>query len=177
MCVFVPKGLELERLDGLQRMKDAQNELLRQMHDKFVYVMFIRLLFDHNVDDDADDDDCLIVFFEREKEEFLKRRKEEEERLKLEDELERQQREEEITRAIEEAKRIALEEFIRLAEIERSKEFAKSLIRESNYFDYSQEITRAFVFSYFDLLRYLSLQSPGKGKGPKVKPSSKTPTN
>jgi hypothetical protein len=115
----------------------------------------------------------LRLMHEKDKEEFLKNRREEEERLKLLDELERQKRDEEIIRAIEEAKRIAMEEFLRLAEIERSKEFARSLVRESNYFDYAHEITRAFVFSYFDLLRYLSSQSPGKGKGPKAKPASK----
>ncbi len=133
------------------------------------------------------------LMHEKDKAEFLRKRKEEQERLQLEDEALRKAREEEVARAIEEAKLKAMEEFLKNAEIERQKviharcpnssisqsfcfvkqELARMLARESHYFDYAHHITRAFVFSFYDLLRYLQAP-PGKPKLPKIKPA-KTP--
>jgi hypothetical protein len=119
-------------------------------------------------------EELVRLLHEKDKEEFIRKRREEEEELKRRNELERQKREEEVQRAIEEAKRIALEELIRRAETERKLEFQRSLRIESNYFDFSQRITRAFVFSYIDLLRYLSVHVSGlRGVKKIVKSTSK----
>lgn len=93
---------------------------------------------------------------EKEKFEYLRRKREaeEEERIRLEEEQRR--RDEELNRALEEAKRIAAEEAALKAELERKMALARSVREEHLMLNASQSVTRAFTFSYFNLLKYLS---------------------
>ncbi|XP_071499527.1 uncharacterized protein [Diadema antillarum] len=117
------------------------------------------------------------------------RRKEEEERQRLEAEqlaameeaerLEYEKRkraeeleaariaeEERIRREIEEkiaqaqAEKLALEMARRQKELEARLQFNKELHSEANVFAHSQEMTRAFTWSYFELLDYLGIEIP-----------------
>jgi hypothetical protein len=97
---------------------------------------------------------------ERQKEEYLKRKKEEEEARKRAEEEERIRREEELARALEEAKAQAIAEAKLKAELERRLQFMRSLYNEAQELDQAHSLTHAFVFSYFELLRYLGLEIP-----------------
>lgn len=90
-----------------------------------------------------------IAFLEklRREEEELRRRLEEQKRI---EEEERQLREEEKTRR-EEA--LAL---LRQKQLQRHL-FIAGILKESHYFSLSQRLTRAFTFSYFDLLPWNEL--------------------
>ena len=48
----------------------------------------------------------------------------------------------------------------RQAEFERRLAFNRGLHLEASGLDHSHDITRAFVFSYFELLKYLGLEPP-----------------
>ncbi|KAK3082961.1 hypothetical protein FSP39_010092 [Pinctada imbricata] len=88
-----------------------------------------------------------------------KKKEEEEERLKREEE-ERKKREEEAQKAMEEARRLAEEMARRQAEMEARLKFTRTLQVEAKGLEHSQDITRAFVFSYFELLQWLGLDIP-----------------
>ena len=93
---------------------------------------------------------------EKDKFEYLRRKREEEEAERIRLEEEQRRREEELNRALEEAKRIAVEEAIQKALLEKKMAFAKSVRDENSMLNASQSVTRAFTFSYFELLKYLS---------------------
>ncbi len=97
---------------------------------------------------------------DQEKEDYLKKKAEEEERERLRLEEEARLREEELNRAIEEAKRIATEEARKRAELELKMQFLRSIREESRRLKQSQSVTRAFVFSYYDILRFLGFDIP-----------------
>ncbi|XP_022110433.1 uncharacterized protein KIAA2012 homolog isoform X2 [Acanthaster planci] len=126
---------------------------------------------------------------ERKREENLRKQKEEDERRKAEEaklaamaeeerlEYERKKREDELIAmrlaeeerlkrellaklAQEEAERFALELAKRQKEMERRLMFNKSLQSEANVLSHSQEMTRAFTWSYFELLEFLGLAMP-----------------
>lgn len=72
----------------------------------------------------------------------------------------RKRREEEAQRALEEARRLAEEMARRQAELEARLRFNRSLQLEANGLEHTQDITKAFVFSYFELLQWLGLDIP-----------------
>lgn len=104
----------------------------------------------------------LYQMSEKEKLEYLQRKREEEEleRIKLEEE--QRLRELELERALNEAKRIAAEEAAKKAQLEKRLAFFQSIRDEACVLENSHAITRAFVFSYYDLLRYLGIEAPKK---------------
>lgn len=69
-------------------------------------------------------------------------------------------REEEAKRAMEEARRLAEEMARKQAEMEARLKFNRTLQVEARGLEHSQDITRAFVFSYFELLQWLGLDIP-----------------
>lgn len=60
---------------------------------------------------------------------------------------------------MEEARRLAEEMARRQAELEARLRFNRSLQLEANGLDHTQDVTRAFVFSYFELLQWLGLDN------------------
>ena len=72
----------------------------------------------------------------------------------------RRRREEEAQRALEEAKRLAEEMARKQAELEARLKFNRTLQLESNGLNHTQDINKAFVFSYFELLTWLGLDIP-----------------
>ncbi len=101
---------------------------------------------------------------ESEKSDYLnkKAQEEEEERFRLEEEA--RLREKELNEAIEEAKRIAAEEARLKAEYELRMQFWRSVRSEGLKLRHSHSVTRAFVFSYFDILRFLGFDVPTQHK-------------
>ncbi|XP_056011472.1 titin homolog isoform X38 [Ostrea edulis] len=89
----------------------------------------------------------------------IQKKLEEEERLRKEEE-ERLRREEEARKAMEEARRLAEEMARKQAEMEARLKFNRTLQVEAHGLEHSQDITRAFVFSYFELLQWLGLDIP-----------------
>lgn len=61
---------------------------------------------------------------------------------------------------MEEARRLAEELRRKQLELEARLRFNRGLRAEAAHLDHKHEITRAFVFSYFELLKYLGLQIP-----------------
>jgi hypothetical protein len=102
----------------------------------------------------------LAALNEEERIRYLAQKQLEEEQRRLIEELERKQREEELERALREARERALEEARLKAELERHLRFIRSVHDESKNLTQSQSITRAFVFSYYELLQYLGHQVP-----------------
>ena len=96
---------------------------------------------------------------ERERLEILRRQEEYEESERLRYEEENRQREEELERALNEAKERAIEEAIRQAENEKRMEFMNKLRADNAQFENSQLISRAFVFSYYEILSFLGTSS------------------
>ncbi|XP_033728916.1 titin-like isoform X18 [Pecten maximus] len=88
-----------------------------------------------------------------------KKRREEEERKRKEEE-ERIKREEEAKKAMEEARKLAEEMARRQAELEARLKFNHTIQVESSGMTHSQSMTRAFVFSYYELLSWLGLDIP-----------------
>lgn len=86
---------------------------------------------------------------------MTKRQQEYEEAERRRYEEEYRQRELELERAIEEAKRRAAEEAIRQAENEKRMEFINKMKTDQALFESSQLISRAFVFSYYEILSFL----------------------
>ncbi|KAK3577130.1 hypothetical protein CHS0354_037463 [Potamilus streckersoni] len=104
--------------------------------------------------------EMLAAMAEEERIEYEKRKQlEEEERQKREAE-EKRRREEEAQRAMELARKLAEEMARKQAELEARLRFNRSVQVESSGLDHTQDITRAFVFSYFELLQWLGLDIP-----------------
>lgn len=61
---------------------------------------------------------------------------------------------------MEEAQRLAEEMARKQAELEARLKFNRDLQLETNSLSHSQEINRAFVFSYYELLQWLGLDIP-----------------
>lgn len=93
---------------------------------------------------------------EQEKFDYLRRKREAEEAERVRLEEEQRQRQEEMNRAFEEAKRIAAEEATRKAALEKKLAFSRSVREERSHLNASQSVTRAFTFSYYELLKYLA---------------------
>ena len=72
----------------------------------------------------------------------------------------RKKRELEAQQAMEEARRLAEEMARKQAEMEARLKFNRTLQVEAKGMEHSQDITRAFVFSYFELLQWLGLDIP-----------------
>lgn len=95
-----------------------------------------------------------------EREDYFRARNEERNRQHLAAERERVKREEELQAALAETKRMAA---VRAAEImakELRKRTANSMYAELKDLVTEQKISRAFTYSYFSLLQFLSSPSP-----------------
>lgn len=98
----------------------------------------------------------LLAMNEQEKFEYLRRKREAEEAERIRLDEEKRRRDEELNRALEEAKRRAAEDAARKAELEKKLAFTRSVREEHSQLNASQSVTRAFTFSYYELLKYLS---------------------
>jgi hypothetical protein len=70
------------------------------------------------------------------------------------------EREEEMINALEEAKRLAAERMREKIALRRRMMLGNALTMEKYGLDHSEHLTRAFVFSYYDLLSWLSAEQP-----------------
>ncbi|XP_069082148.1 uncharacterized protein KIAA2012 homolog isoform X2 [Pleurodeles waltl] len=95
---------------------------------------------------------------ESERQEYYRRKQEEEERARREEEERRQRAEEQRRLALEEAQRQAQLFARERAALERQLNFQRELMKESIGMDQSQDISRPWVFSYYQLLEMLGLQ-------------------
>jgi len=92
----------------------------------------------------------------RQQAEYLRVKEEEEEAERIRMENYRLEHAGELESALSEAKRLAEEEARRKAEIEIRMRFITACRDEEAQMRRSQAISRAFVFSYYDLLSFLS---------------------
>ncbi|WAR10459.1 K2012-like protein [Mya arenaria] len=104
-----------------------------------------------------EEEEMMARMAEEERLEYERKKREEEEERKRQEELEKKRREEEAARALEEARRLAEEMARKQAELEAR---LRSLQLESEGLDHTQDITKAFVFSYYELLNWLGLDIP-----------------
>ncbi|XP_052813457.1 uncharacterized protein LOC128240716 isoform X10 [Mya arenaria] len=107
-----------------------------------------------------EEEEMMARMAEEERLEYERKKREEEEERKRQEELEKKRREEEAARALEEARRLAEEMARKQAELEARLRFNRSLQLESEGLDHTQDITKAFVFSYYELLNWLGLDIP-----------------
>nr|XP_054751406.1 titin homolog isoform X4 [Lytechinus pictus] len=104
--------------------------------------------------------EMLAAMEEAERLEFEKRRKAEELEAARIAEEERIKREIEEKIAEEKARLLAIELAKRQKEVEARLAFNKELHSEANVFAHSQDMTRAFTWSYFELLEHLGIEIP-----------------
>lgn len=107
-----------------------------------------------------EEEEMLAKMAEEERLEYERRKQEEELLAQIKAEEERVRRELEAKLAQEEAERLALEMAKRQKELEIRMKFNRELNAEANIFAHSQEMTRAFTWSYFELLEYLGIPIP-----------------
>ncbi|KAL4216874.1 hypothetical protein ACF0H5_023336 [Mactra antiquata] len=107
-----------------------------------------------------EEEELMAKMAEEERREYERKKREEEEERKRKEEEEKKRREEEAQRALEEARRLAEEMARKQAELEARLRFNRSLQMEANGLEHTQDITKAFVFSYFELLQWLGLDIP-----------------
>ncbi|XP_033114054.1 uncharacterized protein KIAA2012 homolog isoform X3 [Anneissia japonica] len=106
------------------------------------------------------EEEMLAAMAEEERLEYEKRKQEEELLQKELAEKERLRREEEARIAQEEAERLMLLKLKEQKELEARLQFNRLLQSESNIMAHSQEMTRAFTFSYYELLEALGIDPP-----------------
>ncbi len=87
--------------------------------------------------------------------EYLKMKEEAEEAERIRREEEERRDAAELERTLNEAKRLAEEAAMRRAKLEARAMFVSSMRGENAIIKRNQSITKAFVFSYYDLLNYL----------------------
>ncbi|CAF0829746.1 unnamed protein product [Brachionus calyciflorus] len=172
------KRKELEAMEEEERLANLQEELernLREQHNRQMEEMRLKLLAELSAKAKLEEEKrleeerrqkeeafLLYQMTEKEKLEYLQRKKEQEELEKQRLEEEQRQRELELEKALNEAKRIAAEEAAKKSQLEKRLAFFQSIREEAQMLDNSHAITRAFVFSYYDLLRYLGIEGPKK---------------
>ncbi|XP_034510863.1 uncharacterized protein KIAA2012 homolog [Ailuropoda melanoleuca] len=101
----------------------------------------------------AEEEKRLLEMAEEERLEYLQRKQEAEEKSRLEPE-ERRQREEEAARlALEEAMTQAQEEARQKAAVEKHLHFHQELCKEASALQWTQNISRSWVYSYFQFLQ------------------------
>ncbi len=93
--------------------------------------------------------------------EIIRRQEEYEEAERRRYEEENLRREQELALAIEQARRMAEEQAEREAENERRTQFMNLMKREQALFDINASVSRAFVFSYYDLMKFLGCEITG----------------
>ncbi len=108
--------------------------------------------------------EMLAAMEEAERLEYEKRRREEELEEQRRAEQERIRRELEARLAQAEAERLAMEIARRQKEMERRLAFNREMQSEANIMSHSQDVTRAFTWSYFELLDYLGIPIPDELK-------------
>lgn len=64
-------------------------------------------------------------------------------------------RQKELEEALAEARRLAIQKLREQLETERKMAYVKFMRMESNLFRYNQQISRAFVYSYYDVLGWI----------------------
>ncbi|KAL8574567.1 hypothetical protein ACOMHN_047284 [Nucella lapillus] len=108
----------------------------------------------------AEEEFMLSQMAEQERADYERRKREEAEARKRQEEEERRQRAEEAERAMAEARRLAQEMARKQAAMEARLRFNRSLRQEARSLNHSQDLNRAFVFSYLQLLQWLGLDLP-----------------
>ncbi|XP_029652451.1 trichohyalin [Octopus sinensis] len=98
----------------------------------------------------------------QERQEYERKKAEEEERRILEEEAKRLRMEQEAKEIMQEAMQLAHDKARHLAELEERLRFTQTLHAESIGLMQGQTITRAFVFSYFELLKFLGKENADK---------------
>lgn len=68
-------------------------------------------------------------------------------------------RQKELEDALNEAKRLALQKLREQLEYERRLAFMRSVRYETDLFSYNQQISRAYVFSYYEMFEWLDSPS------------------
>lgn len=101
---------------------------------------------------------------EHERLEIIRRQEEHEEAERRRYEEENLRREKELERAINEAKRLAEKEAQQRTEYEARLKFMNFFKQEQAQLENTQLVSRAFIFSYYDLLRFLGDNPPSKAK-------------
>lgn len=108
----------------------------------------------------AEEELLLSMMNPEEREDYIRARNEERARQRLVAERERAKREEELQAALAETKRMAT---VRAAEImakELQKRSSNTLYAELKDLITEQKVSRAFTYSYYSLLQFLSPSSP-----------------
>ncbi|XP_074642653.1 uncharacterized protein LOC141899915 isoform X2 [Tubulanus polymorphus] len=105
----------------------------------------------------------LYEMSERERMEYERKKKEEAERKAREEAEAKARREAEIAKAMEEARQLAEEMARRKRELEERMNFNRSLHVEAEGLTVTQDVSRSFVSSYFDLLQWLGVDLPKEG--------------
>nr|XP_032813122.1 uncharacterized protein KIAA2012 homolog isoform X1 [Petromyzon marinus]XP_032813123.1 uncharacterized protein KIAA2012 homolog isoform X1 [Petromyzon marinus]XP_032813124.1 uncharacterized protein KIAA2012 homolog isoform X1 [Petromyzon marinus] len=108
----------------------------------------------------AEEERMLAQMDESERLEYEQRRREEEEQRRLAEEQRRRVMEEEARLAMEEAMRQARFLAKQQAELERHLMFHRELWLETSGMEQTQDVSRPWVYSYYELLQMLGLQRP-----------------
>ncbi|RMZ96703.1 hypothetical protein BpHYR1_046877, partial [Brachionus plicatilis] len=66
-------------------------------------------------------------------------------------------RQKELQEALSEAKNLAIQKLRERLALQKRMEYLNFLKLESKMFDFAQQISRAFVFSYFEMLQWLEI--------------------
>ncbi len=142
-------------MKGSNRPVKMIKVLLYIKRDCHIFVCFLKLEDQIHGEEDL----FLSMMNPAEREDYIRARNEERVRQRLAAERERVQREEELQAALSETKRMAA---IRAAEImakELEKRSANSMYAELKNLVTEQKVSRAFTYSYFSLLQFLSSNS------------------
>ncbi|ELU01045.1 hypothetical protein CAPTEDRAFT_186597 [Capitella teleta] len=139
---------KLEEMRRKQHQEEAMRKILEEQKRKEEELLRIEEAKKMEAMEEAE----RLAYEEKKREEQeLKRQKQEEQRLRAE---------EEARMALEAAERLAQEMARQQAELERRLQFNRSLQLESTGLEHTQDITRAFVFSYYEFLQWLGLEVP-----------------
>ncbi|XP_071822805.1 uncharacterized protein [Apostichopus japonicus] len=140
-----------KKLEALAKKKKEEDKLRQEMEE---------LKRKEEEERRKEEEEMLAKMAEEERLEYEKRKREEELIAHIKAEEERMRREIEAKLAQEEAERLAIEMAKRQKELEIRLNFNRELNSEANIFAHSQDVTRAFTWSYFELLEYLGIPIP-----------------
>ncbi|XP_039261519.2 uncharacterized protein LOC120337708 isoform X3 [Styela clava] len=105
-----------------------------------------------------EEEELMAQMAEEERIEYERRKREEAEQKKIEEEQRRLREEEEAKIAMEQARLQAIIKAKQQATLEEKLKFAREFSIEANGMDQTQNVNRAFSFSYFELLQLLGLE-------------------
>lgn len=158
---------ELKRLQALEAEKRRKEEHLRKLRQlKMIQAEeerkrqeLLKLQEKEEEERRKAEEEMLAQMAEQERIEYERKRQEEEEQRMREEEEERIRQEAEARHRMEEATRMAEEKAKRAAEMEARFQFTQTLQAEAIGLTRCQAVTRAFVFSYFELLTVIGVDN------------------